>query len=475
VSPGVSPGGRRLAWVSLVLLALLLVTVVVMLVASEGLLVLLAAGLVICVVVVAATAWWAFTTYRPWKRRLNIVVGTVTAAGAVLAVARFSVSFVGGVVAAGVLTVAYAETARRALAAAGLVEPGPHEDGPWPSRPWLLVNAASGGGKATRLGLLEEARGRGMEVHVLQRGEDPRALAMAAVAAGADAVGVAGGDGSLRAVAGVAVETGLPFLCVPTGTRNHFAADLGLDRAKPVVALDAVNAAVGRLGRVDVGLVNGGMFLNNVSLGAYADLVRESTYRDNKLGTAHAVLPKTFRLERAPLQVAFRTPDGQACDDAVLLFVANNPHSRSPFESGARTSLDSGQLQVTVLRARTGVEIAAVLAQVARRGGAGGPTWAQPTWAQPTRAQPTRAQPTWAQWTTPALRVESAHNEIPAGIDGESVVLATPLEFGISPRALRVLLPSAPRRRRTAELLEPFRWNTAARLWAVARGRDAAR
>jgi diacylglycerol kinase family enzyme len=425
---------------------LLVAAAVVVLVVSNGLVVILAAGLAIACVVVAATAWWAFTTYRPWKRRLNLVVGTVTAVCAVLALAAFSVAFAGGVVAVGVLTVAYAEMARRALALHEPAALGTPDNGPWPSRPWLLVNSASGGGKATRLGLVEEARARGVTVHVLQPGDDPRTLALAAVQAGADALGVAGGDGSLRVIAEVAVDRGLPFLCVPTGTRNHFAADLGLDRAKPVAALDAVDAAAGRQGRVDVGLVNGQVFLNNVSLGAYADLVSESTYRDDKFGTAHAVLPRTFRLEQAPLQVAFSTPDGQLCEDAVVLFVANNAHSRS---SGGRPRMNSGELQVSVLRARTGVEMAGALAQVARRGGAAGTAW--------------------AQWTTPGLRVESSREQVPTGIDGESVRLRTPLEFGIVPGGLRVLVPSVVRRRRAARLLAPLHWTAVSRLWALAR------
>jgi diacylglycerol kinase family enzyme len=436
-----SPGRRWLAWAALLLLALLVATAVVVLVVSEGLLVILAAGLALAVSVVAATAWWAFTTYRPWKRWLNIVIGVGTAVLALSAVARFSVAFAGGVLAAAVLTVAYAETARRALAPDQVSDAG--ADGPWPSRPWLLVNEASGGGKARRLGLVAQARVRGIEVHVLQPGDDFRSLAQAAAVRGADALGVAGGDGSLRAVAQVAVERRVPFLCVPVGTRNHFAADLGLDRARPMDALAAVDAATGRQMRIDVGLVNGRMFLNNVSLGAYADLVGEATYRDSKFRTAHALLPQTFRLERAPLQVTLTAPDGHRIDDTVVLFVANNSHSRS---SGVRTRMDAGELQVSVLRARTGVEMATVLAHAVRRGAMSG----------------------WAQWTAPALRVESRHPVVAAGVDGESVSLTTPLEFRVMPRALRVLLPSVTRRRRGA-LLEPLSWSAAARVWAVAR------
>jgi diacylglycerol kinase family enzyme len=436
---------RGNARVALILLGLLLVTIVAVLVASQGLLVILAAGVALAVAVVAATAWWAFTTYRPWKRWLNIVVGVATAALALFALALFSVTFAAGVLAVGLLTVAYAEAARRALAAEGSDQLVGHQNGRWPGRPWLLVNEVSGGGKARRLRVVEQARERGVDVHVLRPGEDLKDLAAAAIAEGADAVGVAGGDGSLRAVAEVAIERDVAFLCVPTGTRNHFAADLGLDRGRPLTALAAVDPATGRQRRVDVGLVNGRVFLNNVSLGAYADLVSESTYRDSKFRTAHAVLPQTFRLERTPLQAEFHLPDGRRCHDAVVLFVANNPHNPS---SGGRPRLDTGVLQVSVLRARTGTEMATALAQAAGRGvgvGVG-----------------------WAQWSTSSLQVESPLPALSAGIDGESVPISTPLEFSIKPAALRVLVPAALRRRRTA-LLEPLTWTAAARVWAIAR------
>jgi len=140
----------------------------------------------------------------------------------------------------------------------------------------LLVNPRSGNGKAARVGLVEAARALGVRVHALAEGEDPGALARQAVTDGADAVGVAGGDGSLGLVAAVAVEADVPFVCVPSGTRNHFAGDLGLDRARPLAALEAF---AGPERRIDVGVVGDRMFLNNVSLGAYADLVADPRYR----------------------------------------------------------------------------------------------------------------------------------------------------------------------------------------------------
>jgi diacylglycerol kinase family enzyme len=172
-------------------------------------------------------------------------------------------------------------------------------------------------------------------------------------------------------------------------------------------------------------------------------------YREDKLGTARALLPGILRGERPALEVGFRLPDGAACADAVVLFVGNNPYLPSALQPGARPRLDMGLLQVSVLRARTGTQIAAVLSQVAT-GRAGDQT-------------------TWVQWTAPAFLVTSAHSEIHAAIDGESTVLAAPLEFRTHPGALRVLVPTQ-QRHRLAASLAPLRLRTARNLWAVARG-----
>src|SRR5690242_876069 len=98
-------------------------------------------------------------------------------------------------------------------------------------RSFLMVNPNSGDGGADEL--LEAARSQGIEVHVLKEGDDLQELARSA---DCEALGMAGGDGSLAPVAEVAMERGLPFVCIPFGTRNHFARDLGLDRDDPVGA-----------------------------------------------------------------------------------------------------------------------------------------------------------------------------------------------------------------------------------------------
>jgi diacylglycerol kinase family enzyme len=419
-----SSGAAARWWAVAALVALLLLAVGVVAVAigSNGALLAVALDVALSLAVVAATAWWAFTTRRVWKRRLNVALAVLVAASLLVVLVAFGVLHALGVVALAVVTLAYSAAAHRALAAAARSAPPLPTGSPpaaSPARPWLLVNPNSGGGKAQRVGLVEAARSRGVEVHLLTHGDDPVELAREAVAAGADAVGVAGGDGSLGLVAAVAVEADVPFVCIPVGTRNHFAMDLGLDRDDP---LDALDAFAGSERRIDVGLVGTRVFLNNVSLGAYAEVVAKPSYRAEKLATAHDVLLGALRGERAMLQVEFSDPDGRHYREVLVLLVANNSYDLTGGgELVARTSLDDGVLQVSVLQARTGAALAGLAARMAAGRASQGSDW--------------------AQWTSADLRVDAAQDEVPAGIDGESVVLRPPLEFRVLPRALRVLVP----------------------------------
>ncbi len=130
---------------------------------------------------------------------------------------------------------------------------------------YLIVNPRSGGNGVE--GLLQTARALGIEYHVLSPGDDAGEIARRA---DAQVLGMAGGDGSLASVVAVAIERDLAFVCVPSGTRNHFAPDAGLDRNDPSRALAAFT---GVERRIDVARVNGRLFMNNLSLGLYADLV----------------------------------------------------------------------------------------------------------------------------------------------------------------------------------------------------------
>jgi diacylglycerol kinase family enzyme len=264
----------------------------------------------------------------------------------------------------------------------------------------LFVNPRSGGGAAPRAGVAERARGLGIEVIIWDPGQSLTALASTAAARGAGALGMAGGDGSLAEVAAVAAANGLPFVCVPAGTRNHFALDLGIDRSDLTGALEAFTDGVERV--IDVGDVNGRMFLNNVSLGVYGEAVRRPEYRDAKVRTL--------------LQTAQRVagPSGQApgvrlTDDAgrehrgvELVLVSNNPYAlERPLPRGTRPALDSGQLGIVII------------------------------------APPGSGPPPGRSWHAPRLDV-SAQVTVHAGIDGEPADLIPPLRFTIRPAALRV-------------------------------------
>jgi diacylglycerol kinase family enzyme len=201
----------------------------------------------------------------------------------------------------------------------------------------LIVNPKSGGGKAERFRLFDEAAQRAIETIELTPGADLRALAEQAVADGADVLGMAGGDGSQALVASVAAAHGLGHVCIPSGTRNHFALDLGLDRDDVVGALEAYGPALERT--IDLAEVNGRVFVNNASLGAYAEVVQSDAYRDAKLRTWARMAPDVLtRRDARPLR--YRDGDGNEQSDAVVVLVSNNRIAwrRSAARAPARAS-----------------------------------------------------------------------------------------------------------------------------------------
>jgi diacylglycerol kinase family enzyme len=263
---------------------------------------------------------------------------------------------------------------------------------------YLLVNPRSGDDEPTADELVRAARLRGIRCHVLRDGDDAAELARAA---DADVLGAAGGDGSLAPVASAAVERRLPFVCVPFGTRNHFARDVGLDRDDPIGSLDAF-AGVERL--VDVGRVGDRIFLNNVSIGLYADLVHRREHhrrRREALAQARAV----WRLLGARKRLGFRI-DGEKLHAGVVL-VGNNCYELSPLTIGTRAALDEGVLHL----------------------------YAVDGWL------PSR----WDERVAGRFELELPEPSVRAAIDGEPLVLESSdrLVFECLPRSLRVLLPRA--------------------------------
>ncbi|WP_152233366.1 diacylglycerol/lipid kinase family protein [Georgenia ruanii] len=266
-------------------------------------------------------------------------------------------------------------------------------------RPALFVNPRSGDGAATRAGVARRARDRGIRVVVLEPGQNLAAEVDDAVAAGADALGMAGGDGSLAVVASAAAEHGLPFICVPAGTRNHFALDLGVDRHDLNGALDAFGAGVER--RIDMGEVNGRTFLNNVSLGIYGEAVRQSTYRDAKVRTLVEVAQTVLSPMGDAASLRLTDDVGREHAQLAVVLVSNNPYALDPPVAGTRPALDGGLLGILILDAPD------------RRPGRG------------------RA------WAAPEFEIFSGAT-VAAGIDGEAVPLSSPLRFAMRRRVLRV-------------------------------------
>jgi diacylglycerol kinase family enzyme len=316
-------------------------------------------------------------------------------------------------------------------------------------RPVLLMNPRSGGGKVERFHLVQEARRRGIESVVLGPGDDLRRLAEQAVAGGADVLGMAGGDGSQALVAGVAAGHDVAFVCMPAGTRNHLAMDLGLDRDDVVGALDAFGAAVER--RIDLGLVDERVFVNNATMGLYAKIVQSPAYRDHKVDTALEVLPELLGPHAAPFDLRFTGPDGTEHHSAHLILVSNNRYELShPEGFGSRRRLDAGTLGIVAARLEAPGE-AARFAQLQASG-------------------PTRRPAGWLEWSDTSFEVRAAA-PVEVGVDGEAMLLDPPIRFRIVPGALRVRIPpQAPGYSPAAAVPTPG-WATLTALWQTATGR----
>ncbi|MEU1939000.1 diacylglycerol/lipid kinase family protein [Streptomyces coeruleorubidus] len=284
-----------------------------------------------------------------------------------------------------------------------------------PRTPWILMNPRSGGGKVGRFRLLEKARTAGCRVALLDadRHQDVAELARQAVAEGADLLAVAGGDGTQALVAEVAAHHDVPFVVIPAGTRNHFALDLGLDREDPAAALEALTDGVEL--RVDLGYAADRVFVNNASFGTYASVVTDPAYRDAKTRTTLRTLPGLLTGEDAP---RLRTrADRRHVDGLQALLVSNNPYGRAvdAARPGRRERLDSGLLGVVCVR----VGNAAQAARIVR-----GPRSGQ-----------------LIRLNAGEVVVESDTGTLPAGIDGEHVVLPSPVVCRSAPGALRVRVP----------------------------------
>jgi len=303
-------------------------------------------------------------------------------------------------------------------------------------RPYLIMNPKSGGGKVGKFDLKRKAEALGAEVFLLGGSEhvDVAAVARKAVAQGADLLGVAGGDGTQALVAGIAAEHGVPFVVISAGTRNHFALDLGLDREDPSACLGALSDGVEL--RVDLGRINGQVFVNNASFGAYAEVVETPAYRDDKLNTTLNLLPDLLQGQRG-VRLSARADDTEIRSPQALL-VANNPYGTGDIAGlSRRARLDAGVLGVIGVKVRNVQQAIDLL-----RG---------------RRAVGVRVL------RTKKIEITADAPQIPVGVDGEALSMSTPVVCTISPGVLRVWVPRD--RPGVVPPKPPINW---ARLWHLA-------
>ncbi|MFE2880740.1 diacylglycerol/lipid kinase family protein [Streptomyces roseus] len=379
-------------------------------------------------VLTAAGVWWMLT-HTGWIRVL---------AGLLVVIAPLAVLLL--YAAAGLLWVVLVSLALWALAvaagsaaltedAAGMQE----HSAARAERPFVIMNPRSGGGKVERFGLAERARALGAEVVLLDpdRRQDVAELARRAVEDGADLLGVAGGDGTQALVAAVAVEHDIPFMVICAGTRNHFAMDLGLDRQDPSRCLEALTDGVEL--RVDLGYIlegeaaagspggtggkgsAGRVFVNSASFGVYAEVVQSPAYRDDKARTILEMLPALLT-QAGGSRLSVRA-GALALDGPQAVLVSNNPYQKGDSAGvGRRVRLDSGELGVLGVEVSNAAEAAELLLH--GRQGRG-----------------------LTAVTAREVVVDADAPAIACGVDGEALVLSTPVRCRIAPGVLRVRVP----------------------------------
>ncbi|WP_327134522.1 diacylglycerol kinase family protein [Streptomyces sp. NBC_01343] len=400
-------------------------------------------------VLTAAGGWWMLT-HTGWIR----VLAGLLAVGAPLAVLLLYS-------AAGLLWVVLVSLALWALAvaagSAALAEDAqgmPEHAAGTAERPFLIMNPRSGGGKVEKFRLAERARALGAEVVVLDpaRHQDVAELARQAVEGGADLLGVAGGDGTQALVAAVAVEHDIPFMVISAGTRNHFAMDLGLDRQDPSRCLEALTDGVEL--HVDLGYIHEGepadgntgrVFVNSASFGVYAEVVQSPAYRDDKAGTILEMLPDLLT-HGSGSRLSVRA-DALVLDAPQAVLVSNNPYQKGDSAGlGRRERLDSGRLGVLGVEVSSAAEAAGLLMH--GRQGRG-----------------------LTAVTAREVVVDADASAIPVGVDGEALVLSTPVHCRIASGALRVRVPR--HRPGVPRAAPPMDWRRVRRL-ALTMGRTAA-
>ncbi len=290
----------------------------------------------------------------------------------------------------------------------------------------IVLNAASGHGKAKqdsdRLQELFKAAGREARIDLARNGAELRRLVGQAVESGCDTLVAGGGDGTINTAASAVVGRNITLGVLPLGTLNHFAKDLGiplnLDEAAKVI-LD------GGWCRVDVGEVNGRIFLNNSSLGVYPLIVRlRERYRTTLWGKWITAFWSTLTvMRRHPFMAVRLHVEGQEMIRRTpLVLVANNEYRTAGIHAGTRESIVDGRLALYVLNA----ERRPGLLRLALK----------------TLVEGAERVKELDLFTVEQVAVETRRRHLQVALDGEVVTMQSPLQYKIRPRSLRVHVPA---------------------------------
>jgi diacylglycerol kinase family enzyme len=358
-----------------------------------------------------AGVWWALT-HKGVIRWVATALATLAPLVVLILYMRRGLLWV-VLLAFGLLALAVA-AGRAALRRDAIPERMQEHEVPPPRRPFLIMNPRSGGGKVVRFGLKDKAEALGATVAVLEGPGlvDVGTLARQAVAEGADLLGVAGGDGTQALVAGIAAEHDIPLLVISAGTRNHFALDLGLDREDPSRCLDALQDGVEL--HIDLGFIADRPFVNNASFGAYAAVVQSPAYRDDKRGTTLDQLPGLLAGQQGPRLVA--RAENVTVEGPQAVLVSNNVYGMGDIAGlGRRARLDRGTLGMFAVTVNSAAQAAGLL----RGRSSGGLT----------------------SVVGREVVVDADVAQVPVGVDGEALVLDTPVRCVVQPGALRVRVP----------------------------------
>jgi diacylglycerol kinase family enzyme len=243
-----------------------------------------------------------------------------------------------------------------------------------------------------------------------------------------DAIIAGGGDGTIRCVASHLAGGSIPLGVLPLGTLNHFARDLGI----PVDLPGAVKViAEGEAQALDLGDVNGEVFVNNSVLGVYPPVVqqrdreREALDRNKWVATVTAALKVLPRNPLLRVRIRAEGPEGMDVQRHTrFLFVGNNEYEMNAFTYSAGSREPSGKLHLYVARTRGRLGMVGLLLLGLVRD--------------------LKTTEYVDCWTLPGFTIETRERSIPVYLDGEVVVLESPLRYRTRPRSLQVLMPKQP-------------------------------